>query len=189
MTTVYYIRHAQPNLENHDDLSRELTEKGLEDRKIITEYLRDKQIDAVLSSPYKRAVDTVAPVAREKGLTIHLVDDFRERKIDSGWIEDFWAFSKRQWENFSYKLSDGESLGEVQARSIRALNLALKEYEGKSIVIGGHGASLSTIINHYDRSFGFEEFRKIRGRMPWVVKFVFSGENLLELEMTDVYKS
>ena len=27
MTTVYFVRHAQPNYENHDDLTRELTEK------------------------------------------------------------------------------------------------------------------------------------------------------------------
>lgn len=28
MTNVYFVRHAQPNYENHDDLTRELTEKG-----------------------------------------------------------------------------------------------------------------------------------------------------------------
>ena len=29
MTTIYFVRHAQPNYENHDDLSRELTRQGL----------------------------------------------------------------------------------------------------------------------------------------------------------------
>ena len=41
MTNVYFVRHAQPNYENHDDLTRELTEKGLQDRKLVTEFLRD----------------------------------------------------------------------------------------------------------------------------------------------------
>lgn len=31
MTEVYYVRHAEPNYENHDDRMRELTEKGLRD--------------------------------------------------------------------------------------------------------------------------------------------------------------
>ena len=41
MTTVYFVRHAQPNYENHDDLTRELTEKGLQDRMKIVEALRE----------------------------------------------------------------------------------------------------------------------------------------------------
>lgn len=44
MTNVYFVRHAQPNYENHDDLPRELTEKGLQDRKLVTEFLRDKEV-------------------------------------------------------------------------------------------------------------------------------------------------
>ena len=60
MTTVYFVRHAQPNYDNHDDLSRELTPKGLQDRMKVVEILKDEPIHAVFSSPYKRAVDTVA---------------------------------------------------------------------------------------------------------------------------------
>lgn len=44
MTNVYFVRHAQPNYENHDDLTRELTEKRLQDRKLVTEFLRDKEV-------------------------------------------------------------------------------------------------------------------------------------------------
>lgn len=29
MTVVHFVRHAQPNFNNHDDLSRKLTEQGL----------------------------------------------------------------------------------------------------------------------------------------------------------------
>ena len=58
-TTVYFVRHAQPNYKNHDDMLRELSAKGLQDRKLVTNFLKDKEIDMVFSSPYKRAVDTV----------------------------------------------------------------------------------------------------------------------------------
>ncbi len=63
MTTVYFVRHAAPNLHNHDDLTRELTEQGLQDRKQVTAFLRDKGIDVIFSSPYKRAVDTIKEFA------------------------------------------------------------------------------------------------------------------------------
>ena len=100
MTTVYFVRHAEPNYDNHDDLLRELSPKGLQDRKRVTEFLAEKQIDIVLSSPYRRAVDTIQDFADRYGFEVQIVDDFRERKVDDTWIEDFTAFSKKQWEDF-----------------------------------------------------------------------------------------
>ena len=79
MTTIYFVRHAQPNYENHDDLSRELTRQGLRDRMKVVEALKNIEIHAVVSSPYKRAVDTVAPLAESRGLAIRTDADFRER--------------------------------------------------------------------------------------------------------------
>ena len=187
MTTVYFVRHAQPNYDNHDDLTRELTEKGLRDRSLVTAYLRDKTIHAVLSSPYKRSVDTVKEFADEMELPVILVDDFRERKVDSGWIEDFNAFARRQWEDFSYKLSDGECLGEVQRRNITALNHVLATHPDQNIVIGSHGTALSTVINYFDPTFGYSNFEAIRGLMPWVVKFTFDGNQCTEIETIDLF--
>lgn len=147
--------------------------KGLRDRTLVTEFLMDKQIDAVLSSPYKRAMDTVRDFAEKKAMEIIVVENFKERKVDSGWIEDFNSFCKKQWEDFYYKLSDGECLQEVQDRNIAALKGVLKDYSGKNIVIGSHGTALSTIINYFDKTFGYAEFNEIKCLMPWIVKFEF----------------
>ena len=73
MTTVYFVRHAEPNYDNHDDRSRELSNKGLQDRKLVTEFLLDKHIDVILSSPYKRAIDTVAVFAETSNLKIEIL--------------------------------------------------------------------------------------------------------------------
>ena len=173
MTKIYFIRHAQPNYNNHNDLLRELSPKGLSDTKYVTAFLADKDISAVLSSPYKRAVDTVAAFADQYGFTIEINDDFRERKISDGWIDNFKEFSEKQWNDFNFRLPDGECLREVQDRNISALKAALKEYKGKNIAVGSHGTSLSTIINYYDSSFGYSDFEKIKDLMPWAAEFIF----------------
>lgn len=95
---------------NHDDMSRELTEKGIADSKLVAQFLADKNVDIVFSSPYKRAVDTIRDFAESSGLEINLENDFRERKVGSVWIEDFASFCKAQWMNFDYKLLDGETV-------------------------------------------------------------------------------
>lgn len=41
-TKVYFIRHAEPNYDNHDDISRELSPKGLQDSQQIVTILRDE---------------------------------------------------------------------------------------------------------------------------------------------------
>ncbi len=157
------------------------------DRELVTQFLSDKNIDVVLSSPYKRAVDTVAHFADNKGMNIEIVDDFRERKVDSVWIEDFKAFSKAQWADFDYKLSDGESLQEVQNRNISALKNILEKYKDRNIVIGSHGAALSTIINYYDKLFGYEDFEKIRTIMPWIVEFTFHNDECTSIKYIDLF--
>ena len=188
MTYVYFVRHAEPNYNNHDDYNRELSEKGMNDRKLVTAFLKDKSIDVMLSSPFKRAVDTIKDFADIYGCSIEKIDDFRERRVDSCWIEDFYGFSKKQWKNFDYKLTDGESLDEVQRRNISALKQVLKTFENKNIVIGSHGTALSTIINYYQPEFLFSEFNEIRHLMPWVVCFEFDKEDCVKIESYNLFE-
>lgn len=188
LTTIYFIRHAEPDFSNHNDMERPLTQKGMDDSKLVTKYLSDKNIDIVLSSPYMRAISTVKDYADLSGHSITTVEGFRERKVDSVWIEDFNKFSEMQWNDFDYKLSDGECLREVQNRNIDALMQVLREYRDKNIIIGSHGTSLSTVINYFKPECGLDYFQRIRHFMPWIVKLSFDGEELLHIEEIDVFQ-
>lgn len=187
MTHVYFVRHAQPNHDNHDDALRELSPKGLADRALAADYLRGKGVAAVLSSPYRRAADTVAPLAEALGLAVETVDDFRERRIAGGWIEDFDGYSRRQWEDFRYKLPGGESLEEVQARNLRALDEVLERFAGRTVVVGSHGTALSTLIHSFRPDFGYGGFQRIRSLMPWIAHFTFDGRQCVGIEGYDVF--
>ncbi len=186
MTKLYFVRHAQSDYSNHDERLRPLSEKGLNDRELVSRFLRDKNISVLLSSPYRRSMETLRPFAEESGLTFQLYEDLRERKIGKEWIEDFDAFSARQWQDFDYKLSSGESLHEVQERNIRVLKEALMLYQGKSIAVGTHGTALSTILCYYQPEFGYADFQRILPKMPWVVCLHFDGQRYLGSEEWDL---
>lgn len=181
MTTVYFIRHAEPNYENHDDLSRELSPKGLQSSKELVNSFAGIQIDAFYSSPYLRAVDTIKPLADSRGRSIHLIPDFRERKITDHWIEDFTGFTEKQWADFHYHLPGGESLFMVQERNIRALEDLLQAHPDQTILIGTHGTALSTIINYYKPDFQLADFHRIKGVFPWIVEGEFQGTSCLSI--------
>ncbi len=186
ITTVYFVRHCEPNYENHDDMSRELTEKGICDRRLVSDFLSDKGVSAVYSSPFKRAVDTVSDFAGRNSLEIGIIGDLRERRVGE-WTENFAGFAQRQWEDFDYKLPLGESLNEVQKRNISALLTIVSENEGRSVAVGSHGTALSTVINFYDKSFGCADFEKIRSLMPWIVEFKFDGSKCVGIVSYDLF--
>ncbi|MCC9947226.1 histidine phosphatase family protein, partial [Streptococcus agalactiae] len=145
---IYFIRHAEPNYNNHDDMLRELTEKGVDSSKKLVNQFSSVSISKFYSSPYKRSIDTIRPLAESKNKKIIIIDELRERKLSEGWIDNFNEVARKQWEDFSYKLEKGESLREVQQRNIKAINAILeKTSSDETIVIGTHGTALSTIIN------------------------------------------
>ena len=189
MTEIYFIRHAESDITVTDGRTRPLTTKGMADRRLVTDFLKDKNVDAVFSSPYKRAVDTVSDFAQKFGFEIETDEDFRERRSDGDWDRktDYFALMERQWADFSYTLSDGECLAEVQERNIAALKRVLARYSDKTVTIGTHGTALSTIVNYFDNSYGFKDFMAMVGIMPWVVKMYFVGDDFAGLQKIDLF--
>lgn len=175
MTTVYFVRHARPNYQNPDNAQRELTEQGRRDCKLVTDFLEKRQVDAVLSSPYRRCLETLADYAEKHGYPVRTVAAFREREISDCWVDDLEDYYLRQWRDFDYKYPKGESLRETQARNIMALHQVLSEYQNQSIVIGTHGTALTTIMNYYDRTVGYETHQESLHKMPWIVEMQFEG--------------
>ena len=185
MTNLYFVRHATPNYDNHDDLTRELTPQGLIDRHKAAQWLADKNITLVLSSPYKRSVDTVRPIADAIGQTeIETYYDLRERTVCDEWLYCFDEYALNQWSDFTYKLEGGDCIGEVQERNVRAINEIIAKYPNRNIAIGSHGTALSTIINYYtDGSWNFDDFQRIKKVMPFIVKMIFDGDKCISCEV------
>lgn len=178
MTSIFFVRHAQPDGSWKDDRTRPLTPLGTEDVKTVTKVLEGKKIHVFLSSPYRRSFDTVAGCAERYGMKIRVDERFRERRQgrDSG------KYLEQRWTNFSFCEEGGESLGSVQKRNMEAFLEVLAAHEGKNIALGTHGTALSTMLNYYDPSFGCEDFRRIRPLMPYIIRLDFDGGRLAGTE-------
>ena len=189
MTTIYFIRHAQSESSVHDPFLRPLTEKGIQDRSLVTRFLLDKNIDFAFSSPYKRAADTIVDFTRGKGIEIEKIHDFREHETisDTYCDADYFPFIQQYWENKNYKVPGDESFGELQSRNVRALKSILKECKDKNIIIGTHGMALSSILNYYDGTYGYQNFLSMVKIKPWVVKMTFEGFVNTKIEYIDLF--
>jgi len=67
-------------------------------------------------------------------------------------------------------------------RNIEALIEVLNNHHGKNIIIGTHGAALSTILNYFEPSFCCEDFLRIIDYMPYMIRLDFEGTNYIGKE-------
>jgi len=61
LTTFYFVRHAEKKQTDQDD--PELNRKGKKRSVAIAEMMKEADIDAVYSTPYKRSIATVEPLS------------------------------------------------------------------------------------------------------------------------------
>ena len=177
MTRVYFVRHAQSDYRSGSDRERGLTAEALEDRKIVLDFLRDKQVDVFWCSPYRRSLDTIREAADFYGKPIQTDERLREREAAPGG-NNRELFRKR-WADFDWHEPGGESLRSVQERNIAALTEILEQNRDQTIVIGTHGTALSTILNYYDPGYDCDAFLRIIDWMPFVVELDFDGTQFL----------
>lgn len=180
MTSVFFVRHAQPDAAWPDDRTKPLTDLGLEDRKKVTDLLSKMPIDIFFSSPYKRSVDTISECAELFKMDIHTDERFKERKSGkNGYAVDLL---EKRWSDFSFYEKDGESISSVQLRNVEALKEVLLAYKDSNIVIGTHGTALSTILNYYDSSFRCDGFKRIWHCMPYIIRLDFENQDYIGRE-------
>lgn len=79
-TNIYFVRHAH-SVYTPDELGRPLSERGIQDADKVTNLLKTENIEVVLSSPYKRAFQTVEGTAEHIDEPIKVVEDFKEREL------------------------------------------------------------------------------------------------------------
>lgn len=178
LTTLYFVRHAH-SIYTPDERQRPLSDKGLLDADKTTKLLHAEKIDYVISSPYKRAIQTIEGIAKYIGKEIMIEDGFRERKLSEGPVEDFeWAV-KKVWDVPSFSWEGGESNQTAQTRGMHATFQILNRFEGKRIVIGTHGNIMVLIMNFFEKKYNFEFWKELS--MPDIYKLEFDKEKLISV--------
>lgn len=178
-TNIYFVRHAH-SIYTTDELNRTLSENGYNAAKIVTNLLLKEKIDYIISSPFKRAIETVEGIARFHNKNIIIDERFRERVLFKEVIEDFEKAVYKAWEDFNFLLEGGESSYEAQIRGVSGIKEIISKYNGKNVVIGTHGNIMVLIMNYYDKKYDYFFWRNLN--MPDVYKLTFEDENLLNVK-------
>ena len=168
--TLYLVRHG----ENIANITKEfsyklvdysLTSKGIQQAQQTAEYFKDKDIHAIYSSPLKRAAETAEIIAKELGLAVTIMEQFRE--VNVGTLEgrpptqENWVLHNRiveDWYNGRYESAfpEGENYLMVSQRMREGLWEITHNQTGKNMIIVGHGgiftAAVRDICHNIDTS-------------------------------------
>lgn len=158
LTSLLLIRHAEASGQEAD---ADLTQGGHAQSTALANWLQTRGIDALFSSPYRRAKATLFPFSKQTGLPISVQDGLKERVLASHPQPDWRFHLKRSFVDRAYKLEGGESLEETYERACDALR-SIHEQQPKYAAVAAHGNLIASILNRIDPDFGYEAWDRMR---------------------------
>ncbi|AIQ27902.1 phosphoglycerate mutase [Paenibacillus sp. FSL P4-0081] len=185
MTTyIYMVRHGDSLRTGVDEWTRGLSPAGEEDARRVTACLRNEGINALYSSPYLRAIHTIADLAKVLGQEITLKEDLREKVWMEGNRqlpdEDLLASLQAMYADPDYALPGGESNRECQARAVEALQEILQAHEGERVAIGTHGLVMALMMGYFAPEYDLDFLLKTT--KPDIYVMAFSAGQLTGVE-------
>jgi len=147
MTEIILARHGETAW-NVGEIFRgridvELNETGLKQAELLAEYLSHLKLEAIYSSPLKRALKTAEIIAGYHKLDAEiapgLVDfDYGEwQGLPHQEVKDKYGELYREWTNHPerVKIPSGESLDDVRARVLEVVNKAVARHKGTVVLV------------------------------------------------------
>jgi probable phosphomutase (TIGR03848 family) len=132
-----------------------LSEQGREQAGALAGRLEPVPVDALYASPLERCQETAAVLAEAKGLKVETVEDLGEvrygdwtgRTIKELAREPLWKVV--QTTPSAARFPEGESLYEMQARSVQAVERLRAAHPGQTVAVCSHADVIKALACHY----------------------------------------
>ncbi len=159
MKTVYFVRHGQAvnNAPPPGSIcygsEAPLTEHGIKQAEMIAERVSHVPTQVIISSPFKRTVQTTEIIGKRVKEPVEYSDLFVERQGPTRLVGQLWDDPQvqkiqRSWERSFYtdtRIEDGETFSEIRLRS-RAAREFLESRSESNILVVTHGFFLRIFI-------------------------------------------
>jgi 2,3-bisphosphoglycerate-dependent phosphoglycerate mutase len=172
MTTLYLIRHAHADWSTDDN--RPLSKAGYAAARALCEQLADYPITAIYSSPHRRVIETITPLAKHRALQPHLIADLRERELPPVGADEFERVVEETWRTPALSVRGGEPNETAQARGVAIIRDLLARHVNEQIVVATHGTLLALMLNGFDQTYGYDFWRTLT--LPDAYKLNYSGK-------------
>lgn len=157
MKRIYIIRHCKAEGQEEN---ANLTSEGYQQAIMLKNFFENVQIDKIISSHYVRAVQTIEPLAEDKGMEIIQDARLSERILSTENYPDWLEKLKMTFQDKSLTFIGGESSNEALIRIASVLEEVIVSPE-ENIILVTHGAIMSLLLNSIDENFGFDQWQTL----------------------------
>jgi len=158
MALILLVRHAVTEETGKRLYGRRagvhLSERGRRQAEELARRLGPLPLAAVYSSPLDRCVETAEPTARARGLDVLLDPGLQETDVGRWTGRTFGALRRtRAWRRLTAFPSlvgfpGGESLAEVQVRTVRTVQAIDGRHGGRVVAVFSHGDPIRLAVAH-----------------------------------------
>ena len=173
----YLIRHAHADWE--PDENRPLSARGKRDAIRVAEVLSAYPVTKIYSSPYRRALQTVEPLAIRLDIPVQIVPELCERNLGRALLGDFDSAVQATWRDPNFSHPGGETNAAAQERGISVVNKLQVEYPGVEIVLSTHGNLMALVMQYFDPEIDFTFWRSLT--MPDVYKLEILPDGMIKI--------
>jgi 2,3-bisphosphoglycerate-dependent phosphoglycerate mutase len=166
MKTIYIVRHAKAD---GQPFHAPLTLDGEEQARSLVSFLEKYPIEAIYSSPYRRALQTIRPFAERKELPIHEDDRLGERILSGKDLPDWRDKLRESFEDFSLVFPGGESNEDAMGRAASFIEEVVNSEEDHIVVVS-HGNLTTLLLRCFDEKCGFDELFALTNPDVYLVK-------------------
>jgi 2,3-bisphosphoglycerate-dependent phosphoglycerate mutase len=159
LNTFYLIRHAHADWT--PDENRPLSASGEREAVRVAEVLSQYPIDAIYSSPYRRAIQTVEPLAARLDIPVQITPELRERELGYSVTGDFYNAVQSTWCDPTFTYPGGESNAAAQQRGVSLINQLQQQYPGANIALSTHGNLMALLMKHFNPEIDFSFWQSL----------------------------
>lgn len=132
-----------------------LTSEGEKQAETLADLLHNAHIEHIVSSPFRRAVQSIEPLASRLHLTVETDPRLQERILSGSNLSN-WRESLRQtFEQLDLCFPGGESSREAMQRAQAAVQDILQQRSASTIAIVSHGNLSTLLLKYFDETIGF----------------------------------
>jgi len=155
--TLYIVRHCKAEGQAAD---APLTPEGVAQADSLANSLATANIERIVSSPYLRATESIAPLAQRLGLAVELDARLVERALCSDSPPDWQERLRASFSDLDLSFEGGESSRDAMQRAV-AVVTDVQRHSARTTVLVTHGNLMTLLLKHFDDSFGFAEWRAL----------------------------
>lgn len=137
-----------------------LTEKGYKQAVELSTFFSGKQIERIITSPFKRAIESIQPLANSLNIEIEQDNRLSERILSEKNLPDWSEKLHRTFLDHDLKFEGGESSLDAMKRIVELVEEILKD-KSDQIVIVTHGNLMSLLLNYFNTNFGFNDWKNL----------------------------